>query len=63
MHYLLSEFLNFCSRFGDRHHVDLGVFFTMNDNIIGFNDLIQKLNDTRELTENIAKIVSFFLRI
>jgi hypothetical protein len=60
MRRFLSDFLIFCSRFAERHHLELEAFYTMKDNIINFDDFLQKLNESRELTENVAKMVSLF---
>jgi hypothetical protein len=32
-----SEFLNFCFRFAERHHIELEVFYLMKNNTINFN--------------------------
>ena len=57
MRCILSDLFNFCSRFAERHHIVLEVFYSMKDNIINFKDILQKFSESRELTENVAKIV------
>ena len=61
MHCFLFKILTFFSRFVERHENELEVFYSMKDNIINFDHFFQKLKDNRELTENIAKIVSRIL--